>query len=36
MADYTENLRSLREDSDLTQAQVAAAPGDHAAGVCPV
>ena len=27
MADYTEILRSLREDCDLTQAQVAAALG---------
>ena len=27
MADYTENLRSLREDHDLTQAQVAAVLG---------
>lgn len=27
MADYTEILRELREDSDLTQAQVAAALG---------
>ena len=27
MADYTEILRGLREDSDLTQAQAAAALG---------
>ena len=32
MAEYTEILRSLREDSDLTQAQVAAVLGISRAG----
>ena len=34
MAEYTEILRGLREDSDLTQAQVAAV--DYAAGLRPL